>query len=153
MPKVPTALKTTYNAVITARIVAHNQLALLTSTNRPTRREVVMHQIEFTVFVCIVDDDVLERVYTAVVDIPASAKDTNASDIVRRAAKALGGMVGSAWWEYDATKATAELADTVSEWSGKLPITVPLAAYTGLATVPDDDDLYEVLHDGGDYEV
>lgn len=151
MPKVPAALKTTYNAVITAEVTARKQLALLTTANRPTRREVTMHRVRFTVLACVVDDDVLEGVYTAVVDVPARANDTEVA-IVRRAAKALGGMVGSAWWEYDATAGTAPLANVVLEWAGKVPISVPLSAYTGLATVPDVDDLYEVLHDGEDYD-
>lgn len=150
MPKVPTALKTTYNAVITARIVAHNQLALLTSTNRPTRREAAMHRVAFTVLACIVDDDVLEPIHTAEVTIPARAHDTEAA-IVRRAAKHLGGVAGNAWWAHDVIKTTTELADVVDDWARMLPITMPTAAYIGLATVPDDDDLYEVLHDGEGY--
>lgn len=150
MPKVPTALKTTYNAVITARIVARDQLILLPTTNRPTRREVAMHRVVFTVLACIVDDDVLEPIHTAEVTISASAEDTELA-IVRRAVKALGGAAACAWWEYDATKATTELADIINDWLGMLPITMPTAAYIGLATVPDDDDLYEVLHDGEGY--
>ena len=152
MPKVPAALKVTYNAVITARIVARDQLILLPTTNCPTRREVDMHRVAFTVLACIVDDDVLEPIHTAEVTIPARAHDTEAA-IIRRAAKHLGGVAGNAWWAHDVIKTTTELANVVLEWAGNMPISVPLAAYTGLATVPDPDGLYEVLHDGDDYEV
>ena len=147
MPKAPAALKRTYNAVITARIVARYQLALLPTTNRPARCDVAMHRVRFTVLACLVDDDVLEPVHTAEVTIPVRAGDDEHA-IVRRAAKAHGGVVGRAWWGYEITNTTTELANIVIEWAGKLPISVPLSAYTGLTTVPDVDDLYEVLHDG-----
>ena len=147
MPKAPAALKRTYNAVITARVAARYQLVLLPTAHRPARREVSMHIVAFTAFACIVDDDVLERVHTAEVAVPVRAGDDEHA-IVRRAAKAHGGVVGRAWWGYEITEATTELANIVIEWAGKLPISVPLSAYTGLTTVPDVDDLYEVLHDG-----
>lgn len=151
MPKAPAALKKTYNAVITARVAARNQLSLLSSTNRPTRREVSLHMVVFTVFACFADDDVLKPVHNAEAVVPVRAGDDEKA-IVRRAAKSHGGVVGRAWWEYDATAGTTPLADVVIEWAGKLPINVPLSAYTGLATVPDVDNLYEVLHDGDDYD-
>lgn len=109
-----------------------------------------MHRVAFTVLACIVDDDVLEPIHTAEVTIPARAHDTEAA-IVRRAAKHLGGVAGNAWWAHDVIKTTTELADVVDDWARMLPITMPTAAYIGLATVPDDDDLYEVLHDGEGY--
>ena len=151
MSRTPAALKKTYNAVVTARVVARDQLALLTTTARPTRREVSMHTVAFTVLACIAYDDVLEPIHTAGVTVPSRAGDDEKA-IVRRAAKAHGGVVGRAWWEYDATAGTTELADVVLEWAGKLPVSVPLSAYTGLAIVPDGDDLYEVLYDGDDYD-
>ena len=149
MPKVPAALKKNYNAVITARVAARDQLVLLPTPNRSTRREVSMHMVVFTVFACLAYDDVLEPVHNAEVVVPVRTGDDERA-IVRRAAKSHGGVVGNAWWEYDATAATTELSDVVLEWLGKLPISVPLSAYTGLAAVPDVADLYEVLFDGAD---
>ncbi len=151
MSRSSTSLKKTYNAVITARVVARDQLALLTTTARPTRREVSMHTVAFTVLACIAYDDVLEPIHTAGVTVPARAGDDEKA-IVRRAAKAHGGVTHRAWWEYDATAGTTELADVVLEWAGKLPSDVPLSAYTGLTAVPDDDNLYEVLHGADDYD-
>ena len=151
MPKVPAALKRTYNAVITAEVTARNQLVLLPTTNRPTRRDVAMNVVVFKVFVCIADDDdVLERVHIAEVAVPERAGDDGRA-IVRRAAKHLGGVAGNAWWVHDVTKTTTELANVVLKWAGNMPISVPPSAYVGLATVDDPDNLYEVLHDGDDY--
>ena len=150
MPKAPAALKKTYNAVVTARVAARDQLALLTSIARQTHRDVSVHMVEFMVFVC-VGYDYLERVHTAEVAVPVRAGDDEKA-IVRRAAKAHGGVAHRVWWKYDADAATTELANVVIEWEGKLPSDVPLSVYTGLATVPDADDLYEVLYDGEDYD-
>ena len=150
MTKAATLLARNYNAVITARVVARDQLVLLPTTNRPTRRDVSMHVVVFTVFVCIAGDDVLERIHTAEVAVPGRAGDDERA-IVRRAAKHLGGVAGNAWWEYDATTSTSELTDVVFEWLGNMPISMPLFAYTGLAEVDDPDNLYEVLHDGSYY--
>ena len=150
MPKVPAALKVTYNAVITAEVTARNQLVLLPTTNRPTRRDAAMHVVVFKVFMCIADDDVLERVHISEVAVPAREGDDGRA-IVRRAAKHLGGVVGNAWWVHDVTKTTTELANVVLEWAGNMPISVPPSAYVGLAAVDDPDGLYEVLHDGDDY--
>lgn len=150
MSRSSTSLKKTYNAVITARVTARDQLALLTSIARQTHRDVSIHMVEFTVFVC-VGDDYLERVHTAEVAVPVRAGDDEKA-IVRRAAKAHGGVAHRAWWEYDADAATTELANVVIEWAGKLPSDVPLSAYTGLTAVPDADDLYAVLYDGDDYD-
>lgn len=152
MSRTPAALKRTYNAVITARVIARNQLVLLTPTNRPTRRDVAMHVVAFTVLACIADDDVLKPIHTAGVTVPAREGDNNRA-LVRRAAQHLGGVAGDAWWVHDVTKTTTELANVVLEWSGNMPISVPPSAYVGLATVADPDNLYAVLFGGDDDDV
>lgn len=149
MSRSSTALKKTYNAVITARVVARAQLALDMSTSRPTRRDVSMHTVAFAVFVC-VGDDHLESIHTAEVSVPARAGDDEKA-VVRRAAKAHGGVAHRAWWEYDADAATTVLSNVAIEWGGKVPSSEPVSTYTGLAAVPDVDNLYEVLHGSDDY--
>lgn len=161
MPKAFDALKTTYNAVVTAEVTARDQLALLSDKASPTRKPAAAHVVAFTVYAAEREgNDALEVVHTAKVAVPAHAGDTELA-IVRRAVKRFGTLVITSWWGYeatetapmwwgyDATKATAELADTLAWHVDTLP-TVPV--YTGLATVADPDGLYEVLHDGDDYE-
>ena len=109
-----------------------------------------MHTVEFMVFVCAVGGDDLEHVHIAEVTVPARSGDDEEA-IVRRAAKAHGGTARHAWWEYDADADTTMLADVVIEWGAKVPSSASASTYIGLATVPDADGLYMVLHSSDDY--
>jgi hypothetical protein len=154
MPKTPAALKRTYNAVVTAKVTARNQLAALSDNKaRPARKPAAVHVVTYTVHVdTLHGNDVLEAIHTAEVTVPARPNDTELA-IIRRAVARLGGPVSATWWAYEVTNATTELADVVAEWASTLPLDVLLSERTGLAVVDDPDNLYAVLHDGEDYEV
>jgi len=80
------------------------------------------------------------------------AVDTRPRDddraIVRRAAKQAGGPARQAWWEFDATAETTPLSDALLDLQPDLPPTLQESTFAGLATIDDDNGVFEPLYSG-----
>lgn len=144
----PAAAKT-YNAVITADITARFQSILLTTTGQLERVGKTCHTVVFTLCASRTPGP-LKRVATEWVTVDARGRDDDRA-IVRRAAKQLGHPAKTAWWEYDATPATAQLSDALLNLEPDLPPTLQESTFAGLATIDDDTGMFTPLYSGVDH--
>lgn len=143
------AVTKTYNAVITADITARFQGILLTTTGHLERVGKTCHTVVFTLCASRTPG-LLKRVATELVTVDARGRDDDRA-IVRRAAKQLGHPAHTAWWEYDATPATAELSDVLLGVEPDLPPTLQESTFAGLATIDDDNNTFAPLYSGVDH--
>lgn len=150
MTKTSDLLKRSYNAVVTADIVARDQHLLFTDKLNPTRGKSAVHVVAFKVYVAEYADDAPELLHTVEATVPSRRGDS-AKYIVNRAAKAMGGVLGHTMWEWELTGGLTELMDELTWWVDKLPEgELGVETLTGFATLPDDFAHYARLYDGDD---